>query len=169
MTAFTLLHTLLSILPVGFGLAAYIRHRAIDPKTAMGKWYIGTMLIGTLTGFGFLFTIGFTPGQVLGLLTLGLVALGTLTFKGKWRPAGYAQTVALSASYLMLWVFLTTETLKRVPFDRPFASGPTDPSLLPVRLGLLAIFLAGVTYQVVSIRRSRKAQQQVLPSVQHAA
>lgn len=159
MTAFTLLHTVISVLPVGIGLAAYLKHRTIDPKTLLGKWYIGTMLAGTLTGFGFLFSIGFTPGQVLGLFTLSLLALGTLTLKGKWRPAGYTQTIALSASYLMLWVFLTTETLKRFPLDRPFASSPTDPSLLPIRLGLLAAFLAGVTYQVVRIRRTRKAQQ----------
>jgi hypothetical protein len=156
MKAFTLLHTVISLLPVGFGLAAYLKHKAIDPKTRLGRWYVGTMLAGTLTGVGFVFTLGFTPGQVLGLLTLGLLAVGTLTLKGEWRPAGYTQTVALSASYLLLWVFLTTETLKRFPLDRPFASGPADPSLLPIRLGLLAAFLAGVTYQVVRLRRSRK-------------
>lgn len=157
MKAFTILHTLVSLLSVGFGLAAFLNHKAIDPKTRLGKWYLGTMLAGTLTGFGFILTLGFTPGQVLGLLTLGLVALGTLSLKGKWRPAGYTQSIALSASYLLLWVFLTTETLTRVPVGRPFATGPTDPSLLPVRLVLLSIFLAGVTYQVLRIRNSRKA------------
>lgn len=157
MKAFTILHTVISLLPVGFGLASYLKHKAIDPKTRLGRWYIGTMLAGTLSGFGFILTLGFSPGQVLGLLTLGLVALGTLTLKGKWRPGGYTQTIALSASYLLLWVFLTTETLVRVPVGRPFATGPTDPSLLPVRLGLLSVFLAGVTYQVLRIRRSRSA------------
>lgn len=157
MKAFTILHTVISLLPVWFGLAAFLKHKAIDPKTRLGKWYIGTMLAGTLTGFGFILTLGFTPGQVLGLLTLGLVALGTFTLKGKWRPAGYTQSIALSASYLLLWVFLTTETLTRVPVGQPFATGPTDPSLLPVRLGLLSVFLTGVTYQVFRIRNARKA------------
>jgi hypothetical protein len=152
MTAFTLLHTTVSVLPVGFGLAAYARHGAIDPKTRLGKWYAGTMLAGTLSGFGFILTIGFTPGQVLGLVTLALLAVGTLTPRGTWRQAGYTQTLALSASYLLLWVFLTTETLKRFPTGRPFASGPADPSLLPVRLALLALFLVGVTYQLLRVR-----------------
>lgn len=157
MKAFTILHTVISLLPVGIGLAAFLKHKAIDPKTRLGKWYIGTMLAGTLTGFGFIATLGFTPGQVLGLFTLVLLAVGTLTLKGKWRPAGYTQTIALSASYLLLWVFLTTETLLRVPVGRPFATSPADPSLLPIRLGLLSVFLAGVTYQVLAIRRTRKA------------
>lgn len=155
MTAFTLLHTIISVLPVGFGLAAFVRHGAIRPDTRLGRWYIGTMLAGTVTGFGFLFTLGFTPGQVFGLVTLGLLAVGTLTLQGNWRTAGYTQTIALSASYLMLWVFLTTETLKRFPSGQPFASGPADPSLLPVRLALLAAFIAGVGYQVLKIRSAR--------------
>src|SRR5207248_6137113 len=72
MTAFTLLHTAVSVLPVGFGLAAFARHGGIDPTTRLGKWYVGTMLAGTVSGFGFLLTLGFTPGQVLGLVTLAL-------------------------------------------------------------------------------------------------
>lgn len=155
MTAFALLHTIVSVLPVGFGLAAFARHGAIDPKTRLGKWYIGTMLAGTVSGFGFILTIGFTPGQVLGLITLALLAVGTHTIRGTWRSAWYTQTLALSASYLMLWVFLTTETLKRFPTGRPFASGPADPSLIPVRLALLALFVVGVTYQVLKIRAAR--------------
>lgn len=155
MTAFTLLHTIISVLPVGIGLAAFARHGAIRPNTRLGRWYLGTMLAGTVTGFGFLATLGFTPGQVFGLVTLGLLAVGTLTVRGQWRAAGYTQTVALSASYLMLWVFLTTETLKRFPTGQPFASGPADPSLIPVRLALLAAFVVGVGYQVLKIRSAR--------------
>ena len=89
---------------------------------------------------------------MLGLFTLALIAVGTLTLRGRWRAAGYVQSVALSASYFMLLVFATTETLKRFPTGQPFASGPNDPSLIPVRLVLLALFVAGVTYQVLKIR-----------------
>ncbi|QEL16384.1 hypothetical protein [Limnoglobus roseus] len=161
MTVFTLLHTIISVLPVGLGLAAYARRGAIDPKTRLGRWYVGTMLAGTVTGFGFILTIGFTPGQALGLLTLALLAIGTLTLRGNWRKAGYTQTVALSASYLLLWVFLTTETLKRFPTGKPFASSPADPALIPVRIALLAAFVIGVTFQVLKIRMSTRHAQKV--------
>ncbi|HEX4611527.1 MAG TPA: hypothetical protein VH092_25255 [Urbifossiella sp.] len=65
MTAFTLTHTAISLLPVVLGFAAFARHGGIDPKTRLGRWYLGTMLAGTASSFGFLPTLGFTPGQVL--------------------------------------------------------------------------------------------------------
>jgi hypothetical protein len=156
MNAFTAFHTALSVLPVGFGLAALARDRAITPDTRLGKWYIGTMLVASVSGLGFIPTLGFTPGQVLGLFTLALIAVGTLTLRGHWRNPGYVQTLALSASYFMLMVFATTETLKHFPTDHPFASGPADPSLIPVRLVLLALFGAGATYQALRIHAENR-------------
>jgi hypothetical protein len=172
MTAFTLLHTIVSVLPVGLGLAAYARHGSVDPKTRLGKWYVGTMLAGTLSGFGFILTIGFTPGQVLGLVTLALLAVGTLTRRGTWRQGGYTQMIALSSSYLLLWVFLTTETLKRFPTGRQFASGPADPSLIPVRLALLALFVIGITYQALKLRAANRPAarlERLTANYRHAA
>jgi hypothetical protein len=156
-TAFVILHTLVSVLPVAFGLYAFVRHGKIDPRTRSGKWYVGTMLAGTVSGFGFLLTLGFTPGQVLGLFTLTLLAIGTLTTAGRWRKPGYTQTVALTTSYLMLWVFFTTETLKRFPSGQPFASGPDDPALIPVRLALLAVYAAVLGYQILKMRAASRA------------
>ncbi|MBN9523737.1 hypothetical protein J0H58_35365 [bacterium] len=149
MTAFTLAHTAISLLPVGFGFYALARHGRIDPHTRSGRWYVGTMLTGTVTGFGFLFTIGFTPGQVLGLVTLALVLAGAL------RRPGYVQTTALTTSFLLLMVFLTTETLKRFPLGHPFASGPADPALIPVRVALLVGYLAVLGRQLWSIHADR--------------
>lgn len=155
MTAFTLLHTAISLLPVGFGLYAFARYGGIDPRTHSGRWYIGTMLAGAVSGFGFIVTRGFTPGQVLGLFTLALVLLGTFTLSGRRRQSGYTQTVTLTTSFLMLLVFLTTETLKRFPTGQPFASGPADPSLIPVRLALLAGYLAVLGHQLRKVRAAQ--------------
>ena len=155
MTAFTLTHTLVSLLPVGFGLYAFARHGRIDPATRSGKWHVGTMIAGSVSGLGFLATIGFTPGQVLGLLTLGMVLAGTFTLNGQWRKAGYTQTVALTTSFLMLWVFLTTETLKRFPPGQPFATGPADPSLIPIRLALFAVYVAVLGRQLWQLHAAK--------------
>jgi hypothetical protein len=155
MTAFTLFHTALSLLPVGFGLAALARHGRIEPATRLGRWYVGTMLAATISGFGFLLTFGFTPGQVLGLITLALVLIGTLTSSGRRREPGYVQTIALTTSLLLLMVFLSTEALKHFPAGRPFATGPADPSLIPVRLGLLTAYAAGLAVQIRKVRSDR--------------
>jgi len=172
MTALTLAHTAISVLPIGLGLAAFARHGAINPRTRLGKWYLATMVAGSVSGLGFILTLGFTPGQVLGLFTLALLAIGTLTLRGHWRAPGYVQTIALSASYFMLMVFATTETLKRFPTDQPFASGPNDPSLIPVRLALLVMFVVGVTYQALKIRAANRyvaRLDRVLAQYRHAA
>ena len=155
MTAFTLAHTAVSLLPVGFGLYALARRGRIDPATRSGKWYAGTMAAGSVSGLGFIATLGFTPGQVLGLIALGLVLAGTFTLSGHRRRAGYAQTVAMTTSYLLLWVFLTTETLKRFPTGQPFATGPADPALLPVRLALLAVYAAVLGRQLWQLHAER--------------
>jgi hypothetical protein len=155
MNGFTLAHTAISLLPVGFGLYAFTRHGGITPTTRSGRWYLGTMLAGTVTGFGFTLTLGFTPGQVLGLFTLALVLIGTLTVNGRRRTPGYTQTVALTTSFLMLMVFLTTETLKHFPTGQPFASRPADPSLVPVRLGLLGAYVAVLGHQLRKLHGER--------------
>jgi hypothetical protein len=152
MAAFTLFHTFISLLPVGFGLYGLSRDGRIDPKTTAGKWYLGTMIVGSLTGFGFLLKFGFTPGTVLTVLTLGLLLSSVLTIRGTWRKPGYVQTLALSTSYFLLWVFLTTETLKAVNY----ASSADDPKLLPVRLVLLGLFAVGSAVQVRAIRRKNE-------------
>jgi len=152
MTAFTIFHTALSVLPVGFGFAALARHGAITTRTRLGRWYLGTMLAASVSGLGFVVTLGFTPGQVLGLFTIALLAVGTLTLRGRWRVPGYTQTLAFSASYFMLMVFATTETLRHFPVGEPFATGPNEPALIPVRLVLLALCVIGAIYQVFQVR-----------------
>jgi hypothetical protein len=39
-TPFTAFHTLLSLLPLGFGFVALVHHARIDSGTRLGKWYI---------------------------------------------------------------------------------------------------------------------------------
>ncbi|OWK40284.1 hypothetical protein [Fimbriiglobus ruber] len=152
MSAFVILHTVVSILPIGFGFYAYIRDGKIDPRNRVGMLYVVTMLAGTVSSFGFIATLGFTPGQVLTLITLALLVFGMITVRGHWRNAGYVQTICLSTSFLLLMVFASTETLKRVPPGEPFATGPADPSLIPVRLGLLVLYAIGLGYQLLKLR-----------------
>jgi hypothetical protein len=152
MSPLVIFHTAVSVLPIGFGLFAFARDGKIDPRSRLGKLYVLTMLIGSVSALGFVATKGFNPAQVLTLATLGLLAAATLTVRGHWRGPGYVQTISLTTSYLLLMVFTTTETLTRVPVGHPFATGPADPALIPVRLGLLAAFALGLGYQLLKLR-----------------
>jgi hypothetical protein len=152
MSPFGMFHTAVSILPIGFGLYALVRDGRIDPAKWVGKLYLGTMFLGSVTAFGFIATKGLDPPQALTVVTLALLFAGVFTLRGRRRAPGLAQTICLSTTYFLLWFFTTTETLTRLPLDHPFASGPTDPALIPVRLVLLAAFVIGVTYQVIQQR-----------------
>ena len=166
MSTFGMIHTAISILPIGLGLAAFVRDGKVDLRNWLGKSYLLTMLAGSVTSLGFLFTKGFNPAQVLTFVTLGFLWMATLTLRGNWRPSGYIQTISFSTSYLLLMVFTTTETLTRIPVGQPFASGPDDPALIPVRLGLLAAFAVGLGYQILQLRlesRPNSAPQQNSP------
>jgi len=171
-TAFNLAHTAVSILPIGVGIYAFARHGKIRPRTLSGKWYLGTMFVGAVSSFGFIPAFGFTPGQVLTLATLALLAAGALTLRGEWRSPGYKQTIALTTSFLLLMVFATTETLKHFPVGKPFATSAADPSLLPVRLTLLATYTLGLGYQLLRIRAKSTPVarlERIIANYHHAA
>lgn len=152
MSLFGLFHTAISLLPVGLGALAFWRDGKIDLRTHVGKWYLATMLAGSISAFGFILTKGFTPPQVLTLVTLAV--LGAAVGAERWlgRIGRYVSTVSWSLSYLLLWVFTTTETLTRVPVGHPFAAGPDAPELIPVRMALLAAFLVGTGLQIAHLR-----------------
>jgi hypothetical protein len=161
MSGFGLFHTVISVLAVPLGLFAFVRDGKIDPQNRIGKFYVGAMLIGTLTGFGFILTKGFNlPAQILSAATLVIVLTGTFAGRASWlgRAAAYIETISLSASYLLLMVFTTTETLTRLPAGRPFAANVNSPVLLPVRLGLLAAFVFGLGHQLYNLHAADGSQ-----------
>ena len=150
-------HTIVSVLAIGAGLAALVRDGEINPRSPTGKVYLGSMSMACVTAFG-LFRHGFGPGHVLGLLTLALLLGGSLAGRLVRSRAGlHVQTISFSITFLLLMVFATTETLTRLPAMHPIAASQEDPVLLPVRLGLLILFVLGVRHQV---RRLRVAKGQ---------
>lgn len=155
MSTYGILHTAVSTLPVFLGGYALLRTGAIDLRSRVGRLYFWTMLVGTVSGFGFLPTRGFTAGQALGIASLVTLGAAAYTIQFKRRAAGYAQTLAMSFSYLLLMIFTTTETLTRLPRGNPFAATPESPELMPVRLGLFLGFLALMAFQVRAIRRTK--------------
>jgi hypothetical protein len=155
LSVFGIFHTVISVLPVVLGAAALLRHGRIDPATRLGKGYIATLLPSIFTAFGLSSTGGFNPGHALGILALLLLLAGTLASRVRWlgRAAIYVQTLSLSASFLLLLVPGTNETLTRLPVGHPIASGPESPQVQMALAGLLVLFLAGSAWQVLRLRK----------------
>jgi hypothetical protein len=157
-STFGIFHTAVSVLAIPFGFYAFYRDGKIDPNSRVGKLYLLSMLVGSLTAFGFIPTKGFDPPQVLTIVTLLTLLGATYAGRSKWlgRAGAYVQTFSASTSFLLLMVFTTTETLTRLPVGHPYAANADAPELIPVRLALLVTFLLGVGYQFYQVHAARK-------------
>ena len=96
------------------------------------------------------------PHDVLALLTIVALAVGTLAgrsalFGGAGR---HVQAVSYSSTFLFQLIPAITESSIRLPPDAPLVASIDSPVLPRVYLGLLAVFLVGVTLQVRWLRRA---------------
>jgi uncharacterized membrane protein len=153
-------HTAISLSAVGFGFWELARRGRIDLRSLGGKLYAAAMLIGSVTAFGIFRHGGFTPGHALSAITLVLLGVAGLAATTSWfgRFAAYVETFSLSASFLLLWVFTTTETLTRLPAGHPIAAEPQSPLLMAVHGALLLSFVAGIAWQIRLLRSSPAVQ-----------
>ena len=86
------------------------------------------------------------------LLPLGIYA-GRIF--GKIAP--YAQVLIMSGTLLLSLIPAVVETLTRLPMSNPIAGGPNDPIITKGLGVLLVLFIAGVIYQLIRLRRQEKA------------
>jgi len=158
MSAFGAFHTVLSLIPIVAGAAAFIRDGRIDPASGVGKVYLGGMAASILTAFGLSSTGHFNPGHALGLIALFALLVGTFAprvgFLGRTAP--YLQTLAMSFSFMLLLVPGTNETLSRLPVDHPLAAGIDSPIVQSALTGLFGLFLIGTVYQMFKLASQRR-------------
>ncbi|QSQ25946.1 hypothetical protein JY651_13870 [Pyxidicoccus parkwayensis] len=154
MSTLGIIHTALSVLPILFGLWAFLRDGRINPGTRVGGLYLLTMVASIVTSFGLSRAGGFNPGHALGIFALVLMGLAVLAPRLGWLGNGapYVQTLAMSASFLVLLIPGTVETLTRLPAGQPLATGPESPAVQGTLGVLLVLFLVGTAFQVVRLR-----------------
>ena len=153
-------HTAISLTPVGAGLYNFARHGLIDPSSRSGRIYLVGLTLSVLTSFGLSSTGVFNSGHALGILSLVAVAasflMPRLRFLGALRP--YLAVLGLSFSYFLLLVPGIAETLTRLPAAQPLAQGPESPVVRATLLGWTVLFLLGAALQAWTMRQRRAAQ-----------
>lgn len=151
-----LIHTALSVAPVLLGGYALSTRGAISPDDRIGRAYVATMLASIVTSFGLSSTGHFGPGHVLGVIAALLMGFAIRPPTQLGRAVPYLRTLAMSASYLILLIPGTVETLTRLPAGAPIAPhGPESPAV-KAALGLFfVLFLVGGAWQALRIRRGR--------------
>jgi hypothetical protein len=146
LSTYTILHVILSLIGIGSGfivLFGLINGRLLGPWNVV---FLVTTILTSLTGFGFPNT-KVTPGIILGILSIIVLAIALLALygfrlKGAWRRT-YAIT-AMIALYFNVFV-LIAQTFEHVPVFHALAPTGTETPFKVAQLFLLVLFIVLIT------------------------
>jgi hypothetical protein len=144
LATYTIVHVIISLIAIGTGLIVLfglLGGRLLKPWNGI---FLVTTILTSVTGFFFSYT-KITPGIILGILSLivlaiALLALYAFHLNGGWRRT-YAIT-ALIALYFNIFV-LVAQLFGKVPALHALAPTQTEPPFKIAQL-LLLIFFIGV-------------------------
>lgn len=154
LTPLGFLHTLLGLVALVSGAAAFVREGAISSRSRTGQVFVGATVLTCLSALGIFQRGGFNIAHALGIVTLVTLAIAYLAERhrvmGGLSP--YVATVAFSLSYFFHWIPGTTETFTRFPLGAPLFGSPEDPNLAKTLGVLFLLFVAGAAVQVWRLR-----------------
>jgi len=140
--AYTIIHTLISLIGIFTGLIVLFGLLAGKRLDGWTKWFLITTVLTSVTGFFFPFH-GFTPAIALGIMSL--IALAVAIFArysrqlaGHWRWI-YVVTVVM-ALYFNVFV-LVVQAFEKIPALHAMAPTQTEQPFKLTQLVVLAIFV----------------------------
>ncbi len=153
-STFTTLHVVISLIAIAAGLpvvASMIKGRHAPLLVAV---FLLTTILTSLTGF-FFPSGGVTPAQIVGAISLAILALAVLALygldlRGIWRPIYVAASVL--ALYLNVFVAVVQAFQKFEPLAT-LAPTQSEPPFLIAQLAVLGVFLV---LGVLAIRGFRR-------------
>jgi hypothetical protein len=157
-----IIHTAISIIAVLIAFFCLNRAGKIDPANKWGKAYIWLTIITCITGFPIMKTGHFTPGHYDAIIILVLLPLGIYAKKIFGKAGNYVQVIIMSTTLFLSLIPAVVETLTRLPISHPLASGPNDPLVAKGLSALFLLYVVGVTYQLIKMRK--KLQQPTMDS-----
>ncbi|MBT2767645.1 hypothetical protein J7J08_08335 [Stenotrophomonas sp. ISL-67] len=149
-------HTLGSLPAIPVAAYMFARHGRIVPRSIPGKVYFCAMVIGATS----LFLFAHEPvsyGIAIATLLLLFAGYNAWRFPRLGRALTYAETICLSLTAFLLMLPTVSETLRRVPDGHPIAADLKSPILLEAQALLLVLFIAGISAQVIFLRRQGRA------------
>jgi hypothetical protein len=155
-SAFTLLHVLLSLAGIATGLVAIvglIYNRLFRAFTAV---FLATTILTSATGFLFPFK-GFTPGIILGILSIVALMIATVALYGQKLSGAWRGAYVLSAStalYFNVFV-LFAQLFAKVPALKAVAPSQTSPAFGLTQVVVLVIFIFLTTRAFKGFRETK--------------
>lgn len=148
-------HTVMGIIALVSGGVTLARFKEITPQTRSGQIYLAATLITAGTALAIFQRGEFGPGHALAVMTLLALFVGTVASRTELfgSLSRYVRAVSYSATLLFHCVPAITDGLLRLPVGDPVLTSIEDPILKMCYLGLLALFLIGVSLQLRWINR----------------
>jgi hypothetical protein len=155
MTPYTLFHVLLSLIGIATGfivVLAMIGNKALSRMTAT---FLITTVLTSVTGFFFPYK-GFTPGYVLGILSLIALAIGIPALYSKHLAGGWRRTFVITsviALYFNVFV-LIAQAFQKSPALHALAPTQTES---PFKIAQLANLIFFIVLGIAATKKFRTA------------
>jgi uncharacterized membrane protein len=148
-------HTAMGVIALLSGGLTLAKFKEISLQNRSGQIYLVTTLITAGTALAIFQRGEFGPGHALAVMTLAALAVGALaeTLKPFGKISRYVQALSYSATLLFHCIPAVTDGLMRLPVGDPVLTSIEDPVLKMCYLGLVAIFLIGVSLQLRWLHR----------------
>ena len=156
-TALGWFHTVLGIIALSSGALALFKYKEITLQTRAGQIYLAATLITAGTALGIFQHGSFGPGHALAVMTLLALAVGTIaaTTNLFGNLSRYVRAISYSATLLFHSIPAVTDGLLRLPVGNPVLTSLDDPLLNMCYLGLLLLFVVGISLQLRWIFQQR--------------
>jgi hypothetical protein len=158
-TTFLQIHVAIALVGIASGLVVLYGLLTGRPSGAWTALFLATTVLTSVTGFP-LPPFGVTPGRVVGVISLVLLALAVAALYG-FRLAGAWRWIyvgsALAALYLNVFVGIT-QSFQKLAFLKPLAPTQSEPAFLVAQLVVLAAFIALGALAVIRFHPEVKAQ-----------
>lgn len=149
-----IIHTIIGILAVFFGLKMLWEQKQITSHSFEGKFYLVATLFTAISALTIFKHGSFNAAHALAILTIlattsGVVLEKTVLFKS-WNK--YFVHLSFSGTILFHLIPTSTEILTRFPMDGPVVTSLEDPFLHKTFLIIFLVFLAFIIFQMNWLR-----------------
>jgi hypothetical protein len=148
MSTFTLIHVVISLIGIGSGLVVVYGFVAGKRLPAWNAVFLVMTILTSVTGFFFPFH-GITPGIVVGVISLVVLAVAVLAWNKKWAKT-YIVTATIAEFFNVL--VLIVQSFMKIPALHALAPKGTEPITNVVKVAALVLFVA---LAWVAVRRGR--------------
>jgi hypothetical protein len=149
-------HTVVSLAALYTGIWALIRYKEFSLANRLSQVYLLCTFVTAASGLGIFQHGGFGPPHVLSILAILAIVAGAVTEKtlllGSWSHYFYALCYTTTLLFHSIPGF--NESLSRLPPGKPITTGPDDPRLQPIVGALLLIWVVGLVFQFLWIKRT---------------